>query len=71
MDFNTTFEDLICADDIALFLSTWSHMQKKTSRLKRNATYVGLKMGAKKTKVMSINLHLHLHLFILQNPNGY
>ena len=30
-------------------------MQKKTSRLERNSAYIGLKMSAKKTKVMMIN----------------
>ena len=34
---------------------TPSHMQRKTSRLERNAAYVGLKMSAKKTNVMRIN----------------
>ena len=51
--FNTAFEDLI-TDDIALISSTWSHKQRKTPRLEKNATYVGLKMSAKKTKVMRI-----------------
>ena len=54
-DFSTALEDLIFADDIALISSTWSHMQRKTSRLERNAVYVGLKMSVKKTKVMRIN----------------
>ena len=54
-DFSTALEDLIFADDIALISSTWSHMQRKTSRLERNAVYVGLKMSVKKTKVMKIN----------------
>ena len=30
-------------------------MQRKTSRLERNAVYVGLKMSVKKTKIMRIN----------------
>ena len=54
-EFSTALEDLIFADDIALISSTWSHMQRKTSRLERNAVYVGLKMSVKKTKVMRIN----------------
>ena len=54
-DFSTALEDLIFADDIALISSTWSHMQRKTSRLKRNAVYVDLKMSVKKTKVRRIN----------------
>ena len=54
-DFSTALEDLIFADDIALISSTWSHMQRKTSRLERNAVYIGLKMSVKKTKVMRIN----------------
>ena len=54
-DFSTALEDLIFADDIALISSTWSQMQRKTSRLERNAVYVGLKMSVKKTKVMRIN----------------
>ena len=45
----------ISADDIALFSSTWSHMQRKTSRLEKNASYVGLKISAKNTKLMRIN----------------
>ena len=54
-DFSTALEDLIFDDDIALISSTWSHMQRKTSRLERNAVYVGLKKSVKKTKVMRIN----------------
>ena len=54
-NFSTALEDLIFADDIALISSTWSHMQRKTSRLERNAVYVGLKMSVKKTEVMRIN----------------
>ena len=42
-DFKTVLKDLIFADDIVLISSTWSHMQRKTSILERNATYVGLK----------------------------
>ena len=55
MDFSTALEDLIFADDMGLISSTWSHMQRKTSRLERNAVYVGPKMSVKKTKVMRIN----------------
>ena len=54
-DFSTALEGLIFADDIVLISSAWSHMQRKTSRLKRNAVYVGLKMSVKKTKIMRIN----------------
>ena len=53
-DFNTALEDLMFADDIALFSSTWCHMQRKTSRLETTATNVGLELSAKKTKVMRI-----------------
>ena len=50
----TALEDLISADNIALFSSTWSHMQRKTLRLEKNASYVGLKVSAKNTKLMTI-----------------
>ena len=41
--------------NITLISSTWSHKQRKTLRLEKNAAYVGLKMSTKKTKVMRIN----------------
>lgn len=51
----TMLEDLDFADDIALLSSTMDHLQQKTTRLESNAAKVGLKLNAKKCKLMKVN----------------
>jgi hypothetical protein len=51
----TTLEDTDYADDLALLSHTEDHMQEKTRKLEDNARMVGLKINAKKTKLMYLN----------------
>ena len=51
----TTVEDTDYADDLALLSHTEDHMQEKTRKLEENARMVGLKINAKKTKLMYLN----------------
>jgi hypothetical protein len=51
----TMLEDLDFADDIALLSSTMNHLQQKTTRLESNAARVGLKLNAKKCKILKVN----------------
>ena len=53
----TMLEDLDFADDLALISSTFMHIQMKIDRLNRNGKGTGLKISAKKTKVMRINVN--------------
>jgi len=53
--FMTKLDDLDFADDISLLFSKLSHLQEKTNTLQTEATKVGLKINAAKTKVMRIN----------------
>ncbi|CAH0551189.1 unnamed protein product [Brassicogethes aeneus] len=48
-------EDLEFADDICLLATRKKHVQDKTKRLERNAHIVGLKINAKKTKLLTNN----------------
>ena len=48
----TTLEDTDYADDLAYYLHTEAHMQEKTRKLEENAGMIGLKINAKKTKLM-------------------
>ena len=54
-NFSSMLEDLDFADDLALLYSAMNHLQSKTSRLTENAAKVGLKLNAKKCKVMKAN----------------
>ena len=54
-NFTSLLEDLDFADDIALLSSTMNHLQIKTEKLKNNAANVGLKLNAKKCKVLKSN----------------
>nr|KAG5687784.1 hypothetical protein BaRGS_025678 [Batillaria attramentaria] len=54
-NFTTILEDLDFADDIALLSSTMNHLQAKTTKLEDNAARVGLKLNAKKCKVLKTN----------------
>ena len=54
-NFTTILEDLDFADDIALLSSAIKHLQLKTTKLEENAAKVGLKLNAKKCKVMKTN----------------
>ena len=54
-NFTTMLEDLDFADDIALLSSSMKHLQEKTTKLEETATKVGLKLNAKKCKVMKTN----------------
>ena len=51
----TTLEDTDYADDLALLSHTEDHMQEKTRKLEENARVVGLKINAKKTKLIYLN----------------
>jgi hypothetical protein len=51
----TTLEDTDYADDLALLSHTEDHMQEKSRKLEENARMVGLKINAKKTKLMYLN----------------
>ena len=51
----SVLEDLDFADDIALLSSRYVDIEDKTSRLVDEAARVGLKINAKKSKVMLIN----------------
>ena len=51
----SVLEDLDFADDIALLLSTYVNKKSKTSRLVDEAARVGLKINAKKSKVIRVN----------------
>ena len=53
--FTTMLEDLDFADDIALLSSTMKQLQTKTTKLANNATKVGLKLNARKCRVMKAN----------------
>ena len=53
--FTSVLEDLDYADDIALLSSKLRHIQEKTNRLNQVARYTGLKINAKKTKILRIN----------------
>ncbi|XP_063447098.1 uncharacterized protein LOC134726617 [Mytilus trossulus] len=53
--FTTKLEDLDFADDLALLSSKFQHIQLKTSKLQENASKIGLKINASKTKVMRMN----------------
>jgi hypothetical protein len=48
------FTDLDFADDIALRDNTWTGMARLTSRIKTEAGAVGLRINAKKTKLMAV-----------------
>ena len=54
-NFTTRLEDLDFADDIALLSSTIDHLHHKTEKLEENAGRVGLKLNAKKCKVLKVN----------------
>jgi hypothetical protein len=51
----TTLEDTDYAGDLALLSHTEDHMQEKTRKLEENARIVGLKINAKKTKLIYLN----------------
>ena len=51
----SVLEDLDFADDIALMSSRYVDIEDKTNRLVDEAARVGLKINAKKSKVMRIN----------------
>ncbi|XP_061179480.1 uncharacterized protein LOC133188116 [Saccostrea echinata] len=53
--FTTMLQDLDFVDDIALQSSTMNHLQSKTTKLEDNSAKVGMKLNAKKCKVMKIN----------------
>ena len=53
--FNTKFEDLDFADDIALLSSSKEHTQIKTYKLADEAGRVGLKVNVDKCKLLQIN----------------
>ena len=53
--FTSIVEDLDFADDIALLSSRYVDIRDKTSRLADEAARVGLKINAKKSKVMRVN----------------
>ena len=53
--FTSVLEDLDFADDIALLSSRYVDIEDKTNRLVDEAARVGLKINAKKSKVMRIN----------------
>ena len=54
-NFTTMLEDLDFADDIALLSSTMNHIQRKTTNLEENAARVGLKLNARKCKILKSN----------------
>ena len=54
-NFTTMLEDFDFADDIALLLSVMNHLQHKTIKLEDSASRVGLKLNAKKCKVLKVN----------------
>ena len=54
-DFNTTHKNLIFADDIALISSTWSHMQRKKSRLEQNTALLDWKWVSRRKKSWGLN----------------
>ena len=53
--FTSILEDLDFADDIALLLSRYINIRDMTSRLADEAARVGLKINAKKSKVLRVN----------------
>ena len=53
--FTSKLEDLDFADDLALISSKHQDIQRKTTNLKTNAERVGLRINARKTKVMKLN----------------
>jgi len=53
--FTSILEDLDFADDIALLSSRYIDIRDKTNRLADEAARVGLKINAKKSKVMRVN----------------
>ena len=54
-NFTTKLEDLDFADDLALIASKHQDIQRKTANLKHNAERIGLKINARKTKIMRFN----------------
>ena len=64
--------DIICttlkytnyADDLAILSHTEEHMQEKTRKLEENARMIGLKINAKKTKLMYLNTERLLVIFV-------
>ena len=54
-NFTSKLEDLDFADDLALISSKQTDLQRKSSLLETTATQTGLKVNAKKTKVMRLN----------------
>jgi hypothetical protein len=50
-----TLDDTEYVDDLALLSHTEDHMQEKTRKLEENARMSGLKIKAKKTKLMYLN----------------
>ena len=54
-NFTSMLEDLDFSDGIVLVSSKYEHIQNKTNRLVHNAGRLGLKLNAKKCKIMSVN----------------
>ena len=54
-NFTTKLEDLDFADDLALISSKYQDIQRKTTNLKSSAERIGLKIHARKTKIMRFN----------------
>ena len=51
----TTLGDTHYADDLALLSHTEDHMQEQTRKVEENNRMVGLKINAKKTKLMYLS----------------
>jgi hypothetical protein len=51
----TTLEDTDYAGDLTLLSHTEHHIQEKTRKLEENVRMVGLKINAKKTKIVYLN----------------
>jgi len=60
----TTLEDTVYADDLALLSHTEDHMQEKTRKLEENARIIGLKINAKKTKLIYLNTEILPVIFV-------
>jgi hypothetical protein len=54
-NFTTNLDDLEFADDLALLSSKQTNLQGKSSQLESTAAQIGLKVNARKTKVMRLN----------------
>ncbi|XP_063442394.1 uncharacterized protein LOC134722702 [Mytilus trossulus] len=60
----TTLEDTDYDDDLALLFHTKDHMKETTKKLEETTKMSGLKINAKKTKLMYLNTERHPVIFI-------